>query len=258
MMFTLKEILTSAQPVETLKGLHAAGALSDLEPTLTALEMSIPKGYHHKNNLVHSFQVLQNAIDRETNGADLILRTAALFHDIGKPATREFGEKGVVTFTNHDIVGARMVRQILPEHGYTKKEIDSVARLVHMHMRSHTFKAGWGESAVRRLTTDAGSFTQLERLIIIFYSDATTKYDDKKTKIHTSVSELHTELVRVKTMDDRKALRPAVDGIAVAKFLDIPFGPELGAVMRFLNTDENVHLSTEETYALLKVTYLTE
>lgn len=256
MTHTLKEILSSIKPVESLKALKAQGVLGDLEPTLAALEMPIPAGYNHKNNLEHSFQVLQNAIDREDDGMDLILRTAALFHDIGKPATRKFGKRGTVTFTNHDVVGAKIVRQILPNHGYSKAETDSVARLVYMHMRSHTFKAGWSESAVRRLSTDAGSHKQLERLIVIFYSDATTKHDGKKTQIHSSVAGLYAELLRVKKSDERKALRPALDGIEVAKFLNIPFGPELGKVMKLLNSDENVHLSKEEAYLLLEVTYL--
>jgi poly(A) polymerase len=256
MTHTLKEILSSAKPVESLKALKAQGVLSDLEPTLAALEMPIPSGYNHKDNLEHSFQVLQNAIDREEDGVDLILRTAALFHDIGKPATRKFGKKGTVTFTNHDVVGAKMVRQILPNHGYSKSETDSVARLVYMHMRSHSFKAGWSESAVRRLSTDAGSHKQLERLIVIFYADATTKHNGKKNQIHSSVAELTSELLRVKKSDERKALRPALDGIEVAEFLNIPFGPKLGSVMKFLNSDTNIQLNKEEAYLLLKSVYL--
>lgn len=256
MTYILKDILLSVNPVRELKELRDTGKLADLEPTLAALKMSIPAGYHHKDNLEHSFQVLQNAIDRETNGPDLVLRTAALFHDIGKPDTRAFGKRGVVTFTNHEHVGAKMVRRILPRHGYSKTDINDISRLVLLHMRSHTFKEGWSESAVRRLSTDVGSHEQLERLIVVFYSDATTKFDSKKSAIHASVSALFDELMRVKTKDARAALRPALNGIEVSEFLGITPGPELGKAMRLLNADDNVGLSKDESYRLLRDTFL--
>jgi poly(A) polymerase len=184
------------------------------------------------------------------------MRTAALFHDIGKPDTRAFGKKGVVTFTNHELVGAKMVRRILPRHGYSKAETDEVARLVFLHMRSHTFKSGWTESAVRRLSTDAGSHKQLERLIVVFYSDATTKFDKKKADIHANVSSLAEELARVKAKDARAALRPALNGNEVAEFLNLAPGPELGKAMKLLNSDENIGLDREASYALLKNKFL--
>lgn len=251
-MNTLKDILLAADPVRELRALHAAGELAALEPSLAALRMEIPQGYHHKDNLEHSFQVLQNAVDRETDGPDLILRAAALFHDIGKPATRAFEGRGVVTFTNHDVVGAKMVRPILRAHGFTKAEADLVSRLVFMHMRSHTFKDGWSESAVRRLITDVGSVEQLERLIIIFYADATTGHAGKKDRIHRSVRALTVELDRVQAKDARAALRPALNGNEVAELLGLTPGRELGAVMKFLNQDENVGLSREESIALIR------
>jgi len=243
----LRTLLLSEDPAAQLRTLFDQGLLAELEPTLAELRMEIPAGYHHKDNLEHSFKVLENAIARETEGVDLILRTAALFHDIGKPATREFGKKGVVSFTNHDVVGSKMVRKILPRHGYSKDETDAVARLVFMHMRSHTFKSGWSESAVRRLSVDAGNMKQLERLIVIFYSDATTGIDKKRAALHRTVGELQEEIARVKAKDARAALRPALNGNDIAKLLGLTPGPELGKVMKFLNTDEMVGLDREAT-----------
>jgi poly(A) polymerase len=247
----LRDILLSRDPVGVLRTLKSTGKLKALEPSLVELNMKVPAGYHHKDNWVHSLEVLQNAIDRETAGPDLILRTAALFHDIGKPATREFGAKGEVTFTNHDVVGARMVRKSLPRHGFTRAEVDAVSRLVFMHMRSHTFAAGWTDSAVRRLITDAGSVTQLTRLIVIFFADTTTKVPGKKKNLHAKVQALSEELARVDASDARAALRPALNGVEVAELLGLTPGPELGKVMKFLNKDENIGLTREETVALL-------
>lgn len=256
MALSLKDILLSADPVGELEAVHASGRLAELEPSLAALEMRVPAGYRHKDNLVHSFQVLGNAVARETDGVDLVLRAAALFHDVGKPVTRAFGARGVVTFTNHEVAGSKIVRRVLPGHGFSKAEVDMVARLVFLHMRSHTFKAGWSESAVRRLITDAGSPRQLERLIVVFYSDATTRFDSKREAIHSAVAGLAVELERVMVKDARAALRPALNGFEVAEFLGIEPGPELGRAMRLLNADENIELSREDSFALLRDTFL--
>jgi poly(A) polymerase len=248
----LKALLLAADPVSEFQAIKAKGQLGDLEKTLEALDMKVPAGYHHKDNWKHSLEVLQNAIDREENGPDLILRTAALFHDIGKPATREFGAKGLVTFTNHDVVGSKIVRKVLPRHGFSASDVEKIARLVFMHMRSHTFANGWTDSATRRLITDAGSVEQLEKLIIIFYADTTTKIPGKKNNLHSKVRALTENLERVKVEDARRALRPALNGLEVAEILGITPGRELGEVMKKLNSDENIRLTRDEAITLLK------
>ena len=83
------------------------------------------------------------------------LRLAALFHDIGKPATRRF-EAGGVTFHHHEVVGARMTRDRMSALRYSKQVTEDVSRLVFLHMRPHTYKMGWTDSAVRRYVRDAG------------------------------------------------------------------------------------------------------
>lgn len=247
----MKALLMSENPVEQLRALDASGDLANFEPALADLKMSIPKGYHHKDNWKHSLQVLQNAIDRETDGPDLILRTAALLHDIGKPATRAFHANSVVTFTDHDTVGAQIAWELLAQHGYSRAERKAIASLIRMHMRSHNFEKGWSESGVRRLIVDAGSVDQLEKLIIIFYADTTTQFADKRNRIHGNVKALSDELVRVRKKDARAALRPALNGNEVAELLGITPGPELGKVMKFLNSDDGVKLPREDAIAIV-------
>ncbi len=256
-MKTLREILISEDPVEVLRSFDVSGKLTSLEPSLTQLRMEIPSGYHHKDNLTHSLQVLENAIARETNGPDLILRTAALFHDIGKPATRKFGKKGVVTFENHETVGAFQVRKILKQHGYTKAEIQEIAKIVAFHMRSHGFTSElWTDSAVRRLMAEVGDETTMERLIVVFYADITTKFEHKRKALHASVDNLVEEMRKVREKDARKALRPAVDGNELMEMFDLKPGPELGKMMKFLNSDEGVHLTKEEALEAVRERFL--
>lgn len=246
-METLKQILLSETPGRTLRAMFADGSLRKLEPSLADLRMHIPAGYHHKDNFEHSVRVLENAIEREQDGPDLVLRAAALFHDIGKPATRKLGARKSVSFDGHESVGARIVRKVLKTHGFSAEQIDQVALIVAMHMRSHGFEnKKWTDAGVRRLIADAGSDELLRKLIIVFYADVTTRHEDKMRKLHRSVDALVEEIAAVKASDARKALRPALDGHRVMELYGLTPGRVLGSVMRFLNSDEGVHLSAEE------------
>lgn len=249
---SMKKLLMRSDVVAVLRDMDERNVLVDLEPSLAELRMPVRKGYNHKDNLTHSIQVLENAIAREVAGPDLILRTAALFHDIGKPATRKFGARGSVTFEGHEHVGARMMNKILSAHGYSKAEKNEIFKLVAFHMRSHGFTSEmWTDSAVRRLATEVGSPVTLDRLVILFYADVTTKFPAKKANLHASVDALVDALNEVARKDARKALRPAVDGNFVMSEYGLAPGAELGRVMRFLNSDEGVHLSKDEVLNVL-------
>lgn len=256
-MKTIKEILLSDNPVGELRELIAHNALRDVEPTLADLRMEIPNGYHHKDNLEHSLRVLQNAIDRENGQVDLVLRASALFHDIGKPGTRKFDSRKNVTFDGHEMLGAKIVRKVLPKHGFTKKEIREIALLVALHMRSHGFaEVHWTDSAVRRLVTDAGNPDTLQRLIIVFYADATTKNKARLQGIHRSIGKLSQTIERVAQEDARKALRPALNGNEVMELFGLKQGRELGTIMKFLNSDEGIALTREEAVEVVRARFL--
>lgn len=229
------------------------GTLRDFEPAVADLFMNIPKGFHHKDNLDHSIKVLENAIARETNGPDLILRTAALLHDMGKPATRKLGTKKSVSFDGHEAVGANMAKKVLSRHGYSKNEIKEISLIIRLHMRSHGFDEGdWTDSGVRRLMNDAGSEATLQRLVIVFYADATTANMNKLRAHHASIDKLRSEIERVREVDERKALRPALNGNEVMEMFNLKPGRELGAIMKFLNSDEGIVLSKDEAIELIR------
>lgn len=251
----LRSLLLTVDPVSTLKVMHEKNKLREFEPTLADLDMKIPNGYHHKNVLDHSFKVLDKAMNFETNEPDLILRTAALFHDIGKPATRKFEDKGKVTFVAHEIVGARMMKKILKRHYYSFDEMNKIIVLVKMHMRSHSFKTGWTDSAVRRLLTEAGNREQLDRLIILFKSDITTKHSHKEKVIIDNVVKLEKALNEIEHKNILAKRRPALNGHEVMTLFGLKEGKELGDIMRFLNREENIKLSREQAIKKVKENY---
>lgn len=244
-MKSLKVILNAANPGSAIRELHSLGLLNVGLPELAAMDI---KSRAHKDMFEHSIRVLENAIEITDGQADDVLRVAALLHDIGKVSTRKL-VKGGATFVNHDIVGARMIRKMLPVHGFTPTEVSEVATLVKLHMRGHTFESGWTDSAVRRLVTDAGSRDQLDRLTVLFAADATTSNRAKRDRFRANALELRAEALRVMDADARKAMRPALDGNAVMALTGLKPGRELGAIMKFLNSDEGIALTEDEAKA---------
>lgn len=252
----LRKLLLSSNPVTILRELDSQNKLRSLEPSLAALRMNKVPGYNHKDNLTHSIRVLEKAIARETSDPDLILRTAALFHDIGKPATRKFGANGTVTFDAHETVGARMIKKILPAHGYTVLEIKEISQLIAYHMRSHGYDVNtWTDTGVRKIINDTGNELTLQRLIVLFYSDVTTRFPEKEKELHRSVDGLVKHIEQVKKKDARDALRPAVDGNFIMEKFGLTPGKELGKIMRFLNSNEGIKLSETEIVELLQKEY---
>ena len=154
------------------------GLAEHVLPEVPAMRLEIDEHHQHKDVYQHSLTVLEQAIDleqAETPGKpDLVLRLAALLHDIGKPATRRFEPGGGVSFHHHEVVGAKMVRKRLRELRYPKDVIEDVATLVYLHLRFHGYGKGeWTDSAVRRYVTDAGPL--LPRLHKLVRADCTTR-----------------------------------------------------------------------------------
>ena len=246
---TLRKILSEGHPDVFLARQVERGSIYVVSPYLAALRMK-GNGGAHKDVLNHSIKVLGNAISHEDDGVDVVLRAAALLHDVGKPATRRIS-RGKATFKCHDAVGARMIPEVLDGHGFSSREVKQIAELVRLHMRSHGFRDKgrqvWSESAVRRFMSNLPKDEdQVRRLFIIFKSDTTSKHKSKRDLVVRAVEALEAEMGRVSAKDTREAMRPALDGNEVMKMTGLTPGPELGRIMKFLNSDEGVCLSRAE------------
>lgn len=247
----IREVLLSSDPAHFLRELWKSNQkiFHQNFPELAALSMPIPQGYHHKDNLEHSFCVLENAISYEKEGIDLILRTSALFHDIGKPQTRGFLTDSKVTFYGHEVVGAKMIKKILKNSGYSESELNQISLLISLHMRAYGFSEAWTEKGARRLERDAGGAESLKRLIILFKSDLTTKHDDKKLRILDKIDQLEKFITQVKREDEIKTVRPALSGNDVMSLTGLKEGREVGRVMKYLNSPEGLTLNKEDAIA---------
>ncbi|HTI24476.1 MAG TPA: HDIG domain-containing protein, partial [Kutzneria sp.] len=187
----------------------------------------------HKDVYQHSLVVLDQAIAQEEDGPDLILRLAALLHDIGKPATRRFEDGGGVSFHHHEVVGAKMVRKRLRDLKYSKEIITDVSQLVFLHLRFHGYGKGeWTDSAVRRYVTDAGPL--LSRLHKLVRADCTTRNKRKAQLLQRTYDELEERIARIAAEEDLARVRPDLDGNEIMRLLGVPPGPIVGKAWTFL------------------------
>jgi poly(A) polymerase len=181
----------------------------------------------------HTLQVLEQAIDLESDGPDLTLRWAALLHDIGKPATRAFGPGGRVSFHHHEVVGARMARKRLKDLRFSKQIVEDVSQLVFLHLRFYGYRSGeWTDSAVRRYVVDAGPL--LPRLHKLVRSDCTTRNARKAAALSAAYDTLERRIAELQEREELAAIRPDLDGNEIMRLLDIPAGPMVGRAYQYL------------------------
>jgi poly(A) polymerase len=227
-----------------LAGLVATGLADEFIQELPALALESDPIHHHKDVLAHTIAVVEKTSPR------LRLRLAALFHDVGKPETREFGPGGV-SFHHHEVVGARMATRRMTELRYPKSVVEDVSRLVFLHMRPHTYKMGWTDSAVRRYVRDAGPL--LEDLNELVRSDVTTRNAKRARAISNRIDELEQRIMELGQREELDAMRPPIDGNQVMEYLGLEPGPIVGEIMDMLlerRIDDGPY-SEKEAFVLL-------
>jgi len=233
----LTKLILGAHPRRGLELLVDTGLADVILPELSALRMEIDEHHQHKDVYAHSLTVLDRAIALEDSGPDggpdLVLRLAALLHDVGKPATRRHEPGGGVSFHHHEVVGAKLVRARLRALRYPKEVVEDVARLTLLHLRFHGYGRGeWTDSAVRRYVTDAGPL--LPRLHKLVRSDCTTRNKRRAAALAHSYDLLEERIARIEAEEDLRAVRPDLDGNEIMAILGLPPGPLVGQAWRHL------------------------
>ena len=228
----LSKLLLGSRPRVALELLVDTRLADVVLPELPALRMAADEHGQHKDVYAHTLQVLDQAIDLESS-PDLVLRWAAVLHDIGKPATRRFEPDGRVTFHHHEAVGARMARARLRELRYSKDLVDEVAQLVFLHLRFYGYGRGeWTDSAVRRYVVDAGPL--LDRLHKLVRSDCTTRNQRKAAALSAAYDALEERIARLREKEELDSIRPDLDGNEIMAVLGIPPGPTVGRAYKHL------------------------
>jgi poly(A) polymerase len=232
----LTKLLLSADPRVGLTLLVDTGLADVVLPELPALRLEVDEHHRHKDVYEHTLIVLEQAIaleDDEVPGPDLVLRLAALLHDIGKPATRRFVPGGGVSFHHHETVGAKLAAKRLKALRYDKDTVKAVSRLVELHLRFHGYGEGaWTDSAVRRYITDAGPL--LTRLHRLTRSDSTTRNVRKAQRLSRAYDDLEGRIEQLTQAEELARVRPDLDGEQIMAVLGVRPGPVVGRAYRYL------------------------
>lgn len=249
----LDRLIVVDRPAAGLWFLVDTGLAAHFLPELPALRLEHDPIHRHKDVLSHTIAVIENV--RPPASPDdydfRLTRLAALFHDVGKPRTRGYQSGKGTTFHHHDVVGARMTRQRMEALRYPTADIAAVSELVFLHLRFHTYKMGWSDSAVRRYVRDAGDL--LRELNVLTRCDCTTRDPRKAARLSRRMDDLEDRIAELAVAEELAAIRPELDGRQVMEHLDLPPGPLVGEALAHLlevRLDEGV-LGTDEAYRRL-------
>ena len=229
----LDKMICGEHPIEAVDLLVETGLADLVIPEIPGMKLTIDEHHQHKDVYQHSLTVLQQAIDLETGDPDLVLRWAALLHDIGKPATRRHEKAGGVSFHHHDLKGARLARKRLQALRFDSDTIAAVSQLIEQHLRFFGYSEGaWTDSAVRRYVRDAGP--ELERLHILTRADVTTRNAKKAGRLRRAYDDIERRIAELAAQEELDAMRPELDGNRIQEVLGIGPGREVGEAYRFL------------------------
>jgi poly(A) polymerase len=229
----LDKLLLGTDPIAGVDLMVASGMGEVVLREIGDMRMAIDEHHQHKDVYRHSLTVLRQAIGLEDDGPDLVLRWAALLHDIGKPATRRHEPNGGVSFHHHEVVGAKMARKRMRALKYSKQMIGDVSQLVYLHLRFHGYGDGkWTDSAVRRYVTDAGPL--LPRLHKLVRADCTTRNKRRAARLQADYDQLEARIAALAEQEDLQRVRPDLDGNEIMRLLDIPPGPQVGEAWSYL------------------------
>ncbi len=225
----LIKTLMSDQPRRGLALLVDTGIAQLILPELPLLKLEIDEHHHHKDVYEHTLTVLEQAMALEDRlgGPNLVIRLAALLHDIGKPKTRELIPGGGVSFHHHEVVGARMAKNRLKALRFDNETIEAVNTLVFLHLRFHGYGSGeWTDSAVRRYVRDAGDL--LPYLHVLTRADCTTRNAKKAATLAATYDSLEERIALLQEAEELGKIRPDLDGNQIMEILGVKPSPLIG------------------------------
>ena len=229
----LDKLILGEFPIDGMNVMCETGLADFVLPEVPQMKLEIDEHHQHKDVYWHSLTVLKQAVDLEDGDPDLVLRWAALLHDIGKPDTKRNEPGGGVSFHHHEVVGAKMVRKRMRALKYSKQMVDDVSQLVFLHLRFHGYGKGqWTDSAVRRYVTDAGPL--LPRLHKLVRADCTTRNKRRAAALQATYDDIEERIARLAEQEDLARVRPDLDGNAIMELLGIPAGPDVGKAWKYL------------------------
>ena len=260
------KILGSSYPADGLNLLITTNLISSFLPEILEGKNTAQGGHHEWSVLEHSIQSLKNC-----PSPNPLVRFVALIHDIGKPRSQRFkcrkcgkmfrdlpGDfhtcancgykqptRGMITFYGHEVIGARMAKEIAERLRFSRKEIEKIETLVRWHM--FNYQPSMTDSAIRRLIRKVGK-ENISDLVLLRISDR--KGSGSKTtswrflELQKRIGEQLFEPMEINDM--------AVNGRDVMEVLGVTPGPIIGKVLKELFEEVLEDTSKNQREYLLK------
>ncbi len=235
----LSKLLLAPHPRDPVRGIELmvdTGVADVVLPEVPKLRLETDEHMRHKDVYQHSLTVLEQSVELEERYGlqpDLVVRLAALLHDIGKPKTRSKLPDGRVAFHHHEAVGAAMARSRLKALRFPSSVVADVSTLIALHLRFHGYGPGeWTDSAVRRYVRDAGPL--LTRLQVLTRADCTTRNKAKAARLARAQDGLEERIVTLSAREELQKIRPDLDGNEIMAILGLQPGREVGRAYQYL------------------------
>jgi len=222
----ISKLMVVPDPSPGLWFLVDSGLADIVLPELPAMRVEQDPIHRHKDVLAHTIAVVAKT------SPSLVVRMAALLHDVGKPRTRSIGPKGV-SFHHHEVVGARMARDRLRALRFSNEQVEAISQLVYLHLRFHGYSDEvWTDAAVRRYVKDAGPL--LDELNELTRCDCTTRNERKARLLAARMDALEERIAELRAQEELEAIRPDLDGQQVMAHLGIGPGRDVGQALAML------------------------
>ncbi len=221
----LFKILISPNPIQGITLMRKTNLLEEILPEaekMFGVDQVSPQRHHIYDVGTHALMSLKNLRSR-----DPIVALATFIHDIGKPQTYKKTDQGVITFYNHEIVGAKIAKNISSRLRLSKKEEEKLYKLVRYHQ--FTVDENQSDKAIKRFIKKVG-LENVEDMLELRRAD---RLGSGARETSWRTEEFKKRLIEVQktpfTIHDLK-----ITGHDVMKELGIKPGPKVGKILETL------------------------